>query len=92
MIKYYNNVNANKLHDELIAVGIVPIFVETENYITKITFREGVDESKVASVRLAHDPTPIVLPPFISLDKRVAYVETDVDEIITVLAVMEDIV
>lgn len=63
-----NNVNPNKLHEELIANGIVPLLV-THNKIsgeiiaesTEIIFADNVDMTIVQAVIYAHNPEP--LPP-----------------------------
>lgn len=51
----FENVNTNKLHDELIVAGIVPELVESKDGITWVT----VDDSEVNTVNevaAAHDP------------------------------------
>ncbi len=62
-----NNVNPNKLHDELIAKGIIPILV-THDKVTNniaintwITFADDVDMTAVQAFIDAHNPEP--LPP-----------------------------
>ena len=62
------NIHPNKLHDELIAAGLIPLLVENDKpedtHIapnTWITFPEGTDMTAVQAVIDAHDPTP--LPP-----------------------------
>lgn len=63
-----NNVNPNKLHDELINAGITPKSVkhnkvENEDIAEKtwITFEEGTNMAMVQKIIDAHDTTP--LPP-----------------------------
>ena len=55
------NVNTNKLHDELIVSGIVPLLVESLENTTWITFEDNTDMDLVQQIIDAHDPTP--LPP-----------------------------
>lgn len=60
------NVNPNKLHDELINVGIVPLLV-THDLIdgeitaenTEIIFADGVDMVAVQAVIDVHNPEPL---------------------------------
>lgn len=54
----YAGVNTNKLHDELIAAGIVPLLVESKDGTTWATFEDGADDAAIAAVVAAHDPTP----------------------------------
>lgn len=58
---HYQNVNTNKLHDELIAAGIVPTLVESKGDDTWIT--TDADKALVDAIVAAHDPTPVVQPP-----------------------------
>jgi hypothetical protein len=62
MIKLqFENVNTNKLHDELITAGINPNLVESKDNLTWIT----VEESEVTTVNnivAIHDNTPIPTP------------------------------
>ena len=65
MDKVYNNVNPNKLHDELITSGIIPLSVtndaKKDEYIaenTWITFADDVDMTKLDEVVASHNPTP----------------------------------
>lgn len=69
MKKKYNNINPNKLHDELISNGIIPLLVESNlklgKYIaenTWITFEDNVNVEKVNEIVAKHNPTPIVQP------------------------------
>ena len=69
MRQEFNNINPNKLHDELISKGIVPILVESDikdkEYIaenTWITFADDVDTTKIDEVIKKHDPSQIVVP------------------------------
>lgn len=55
----YTGVNTNKLHDELIAAGIVPLLVQSRDGTTWIMFDDGADEAAIAAVVAAHDPTPV---------------------------------
>ena len=65
-----NNVNPNKLHDELIVAGIVPLLVkndlrdgETAADNTWIDFADGTDMEAVSAVINAHDantPQPTI--------------------------------
>ena len=66
----YTGVNTNKLHDELIAAGIVPLLVESLSGTTWITFADDADQAAIDAVVAAHDPTPRPLAP--SLDEQVA--------------------
>ena len=68
MIVTIENINPNKLHDELINAGLTPVLVENDrpenSHIashTWITFVEGTDMTAVQAVIDTHDPTP--LPP-----------------------------
>ena len=74
---HYQNVNTNKLHDELIAAGIVPTLVESKGSDTWIT----TDTSKqmVDAVVSQHDPTP--LPEPASAEQRIK----DLEEAIALL-------
>jgi hypothetical protein len=68
----YTGVNTNKLHDELIAAGIVPQLVESDGDTTWIT----VDDDQVATVDAvvaAHDPTPRPQAP--TIEERLAALE-----------------
>lgn len=59
---HFQNINTNKLHDELIAAGIMPQLVESLDGDTWIT----VDASQVDAVNAViavHDPTPRPQPP-----------------------------
>jgi len=81
------NVNPTKLHDELIAHGIVPISVKHDrrkgDFIaenTWITFADGTDMTVVQQVIDAHNPTPYPPTPteidyLIDLDYRVSLLE-----------------
>lgn len=53
----------SKLHDELIAAGIVPERVEGDGEDVWLTVTDGTVESAVAAVVDAHDPTPPPPPP-----------------------------
>lgn len=54
------NVNTNKLHEELIKAGVIPDLVESKDDTTWVTIGEDRYDS-VMAVAVAHDPTP--LPP-----------------------------
>lgn len=53
------NVNTDKLHDELIAAGIVPSLVESLNKITWVTVEDN-EQAKVMEVVSRHNPA--ILP------------------------------
>lgn len=83
-----NNVNPNKLHDELINAGITPILVR-HNRIdseiiaesTEIIFAETTDLTAVQAVIDAHNPEPIPQEP---TDKeRIAQLEQIIDTMLT---------
>ena len=64
-----NNVNPNKLHDELIRAGIIPVLVTHDaaegKYIaenTWIAFADNTNMTAVQAVIDAHDPTPTETP------------------------------
>lgn len=64
-----NNANPNKLHNEFINAGIVPVSVKNDSKIdeyiaehTWIIFAEGTDMVIVQQIIDAHDPTPLPLP------------------------------
>lgn len=87
MKKEYLNVNTNKLHDELINAGIMPLLVESNmikgEYIaekTWITFSDDVDMTVVQTVIDAHNPVPLPPQPtefdyLIDLDFRISMIE-----------------
>lgn len=61
-----NNINPNKLHDELISAGIKPIFLKNdkkENEIlaesTQILFEEDTDMNLVQEIIKQHNPEPV---------------------------------
>lgn len=54
----YNGVNTNKLHDELIAAGIIPVLVESLGETTWITYADDTDMDAVQRAFAAHDPAP----------------------------------
>lgn len=56
---YLTGVNANKLHNELIAAGVVPQLVESKNTDTWITVEDS-QEVAVNTVVAAHDPSILV--------------------------------
>lgn len=58
----YKNVNTNKLHNELIASGIVPLLVESLDDTTWITFADGTDLTLVQAIIDVHDMTPPPMP------------------------------
>jgi len=62
------NVNTNKLHDELIANGIIPMLVESSEDNTWITFAEDADMELVQQIIDAHDTTPLP-PPLSEIEK-----------------------
>lgn len=63
------NINPNKLHDELINAGILPISV-THNRVdgeqiaenTEIKLAEGADMALVQAIIDTHDPAPLPQP------------------------------
>lgn len=67
---HYSNVNPNKLHDELIKAGVIPVLVQNDlkegEYIannTWVTFADGTDMELVQKIIDAHEPTlPAQLP------------------------------
>lgn len=80
MKKEYINVNTNKLHDELIEVGIVPLLVESLNDKTWITFDDEADIVAIQVVIDAHNPEPLPPQPtsddyLIDLDFRISMIE-----------------
>ena len=81
----YTNINTNKLHDELIAVGIMPLLVESLDGTTWITYADGTDMGAVDAVVLAHDPTPTVVIKTPIADERLDVLEPTVESIIVVL-------
>lgn len=73
MIIELKDVNTNKLHDELIAVGIIPKLVESLDNTTWVTVEDS-QESAVMAVVAVHDPTPKpqpVLPTSTDLQKQI---------------------
>ena len=63
MRKEYNNVNTEKLHDELIKNGIKTLLVESLDNKTWITFDDDVNMDLVQQIIDAHDPTTLPQPP-----------------------------
>jgi hypothetical protein len=59
----YKNINTNKLHDELIAAGVPPVYVTSSGQETWVEFSDSVDMSIVNTVLLSHDPTPLPIKP-----------------------------
>lgn len=53
-----------RLHDEILAAGIVPTRVEGAGNEIRITVEDAVSDASVAAVVAAHDPTPDPLPDF----------------------------
>lgn len=80
MKQTYTNVNTNKLHDELINAGIVPLLVESNDTTTWVTYAENTDMSIVQAVLDAHDPTPI--PPQPTEQERIDALERALLEVI----------
>ena len=66
------NVNTNKLHDELINAGVIPSLVESLGTTTWITVEDN-QESAVMAVVAVHNPTP--LPLNATDDKRIVALE-----------------
>jgi hypothetical protein len=80
MREHYTGVNTNKLHDELIKAGVIPILVESKDNDTWITFADGTDMTVVQTVITAHDPTPLPPQPteadyLVDLDYRLSMIE-----------------
>lgn len=80
MTELYTNINPNKLHEELLAAGIIPLRVDNDMpkgaYIapnTWITYPDGTDMDKVAQVVAAHTTTPPTQPP--TAEERLAALE-----------------
>lgn len=76
----FNNINPNKLHDELIINGIIPILVENDckegEYIagnTMITFEDDAYTTKINEIVAKHDRTPVMLQP--TDNERLASIE-----------------
>ncbi|OCZ53783.1 hypothetical protein [Dehalobacter sp. TeCB1] len=75
----FTGVNTNKLHDELIAGGVIPQLVESKDEKTWVT----VEESQVDAVNAivsVHDPTPLPAKPtetdyLLDLDYRLSKIE-----------------
>ena len=61
MKKEYMNVDANKLHMELIDRGIIPLTVKSTGDRTIIVFEHDTDMELAEQIVSAHDPTP--MPP-----------------------------
>jgi hypothetical protein len=74
------NVNTNKLHDELIASGITPLLVESLGGTTWISFDEDLDMALVQTIIDAHDPTPLPQPP--TPEERTTLLQNAVDFIL----------
>lgn len=53
----------SKLHDELLAAGVVPELVEGDGETCWITVADDADAELVRQVVDAHDPTPPAPPP-----------------------------
>lgn len=83
MRKEYLNINTNKLHDELIANGIMPLLVESIDNETWITFQENTDMELVQQIIDAHDPTP--LPPPITETERIAIAEQAINDLMMII-------
>ncbi len=79
----YTNVNANKLHDELIQVGITPLLVQSKDDKTWITFEEDVDMTAVQAVIEAHNSESL-LPP-VTDKERIAALEQALNDIIMMM-------
>ena len=77
------NINTNKLHDELIASGLAPELVESLEDTTWITFSEGTDMTAVQAIIDAHDSTP--LPPQPTKEELL---QQEIDELKAVVDVM----
>lgn len=75
----YTNVNSNKLHDELIANGISPLFVESKDDTTWVTLDDGVDRELVQQIIDAHDPSPS--PKSLTLEEQLAEKDKQIAEL-----------
>lgn len=69
MKKTYNNMNVNKLYDELVDVGIKPITVWSDLKLgqhiaenIEIVFEEDTNMTLVQQIINAHDTTPLPQP------------------------------
>lgn len=88
---HFTGVNTNKLHDELIAAGIVPQLVESLDNDTWIT----IDDSQVDVVNnivAAHDPTPkpkLLTEAEIIADLEARLQTAETDNLNTMLALTE---
>lgn len=85
----FNNVNPNKLHDELIVGGITPILVENdlkdggykaEN--TWITFPDDADTAKINDIVANHNSTPATPQP--TDEERLASIESTITTLLEV--------
>jgi hypothetical protein len=88
---HFVGVNTNKLHDELIAAGIVPQLVESLDADTWITVEDS-QEATVNAVVAVHDPTP--LPPQLTekeiiADLQARLQQAETDNLNTMLALTE---
>lgn len=54
---HFTGVNTNKLHDELVAAGVIPQLVESLDADTWITVDDS-QEDAVNAVVAVHNPTP----------------------------------
>lgn len=57
-LRFERPVALSRLHDELIAAGIVPERVEGNEEEVRLVLDDAVDEPAVLAVLDAHDPTP----------------------------------
>jgi hypothetical protein len=76
----YIDINHNKLHDELIENGIIPILVESLENKTWITYADDTDMAAVQAIIDVHDSTPYPPQPtaedyLIDLDYRLSLIE-----------------
>ena len=81
MIKIIENVNANKLHDELIASGVTPIMVLIRpDESVELMLSDDIDMTAVQAIIDAHNPAPLPPQPtsddyLIDLDFRLSMIE-----------------
>lgn len=59
ILTYEREHNLPKLHDELLAAGIVPRFVEGKDDLVRLTVEDDADDDAVAAIVARHDPTPV---------------------------------
>lgn len=75
------NVNTNKLHDEIIKAGIIPKLVEGKDTTTWVTVNDSQYDAVMAVVA-AHNPTPLSQSP--TVEERLAAAEAVVSALMGV--------